>query len=82
LEPDVAVVEVRPGHADWDVDLVVEEVCRWDWPLRNRGCTIAEWRDGHGEAVPVLEDINQLLLLIFDLVDGPTMVTLLAVMSL
>lgn len=46
LEPHVGMVEIGTRHAERDVDLVVEEVKRWNGPLGCEWCPVAEW--GHG----------------------------------
>ena len=47
LEADVTMVEVCTCHANGDVNLVVEEMCRWDRPLGGERCAVAERGDGH-----------------------------------
>lgn len=42
LEADVAMVEIRAGHTDRDVHLVVEELEGRDGPLRDERGAVAE----------------------------------------
>lgn len=55
------MIKVAPRLALWNGELIIEEMIRWNGPLRCGWSAITKWRSLFGEAMPVLLGINQVI---------------------